>query len=227
MFGFKLKRRRADLARTLADDVTQPGDWDGWLAAATSIDHLHATCPHPGWLVYCAYWDGVSQDRMLDAALALAAIASERDPRAPLSPAVIRSLRDDDGPELGELILSLEHHPLTRHLVDVVPTQLNVVLQMAIGEERRARRRDAPPSPPDLGPFRHDPTGFARAELDAIVAAGYVLTIEAIFHRQQHLRESVATRAAAAAQLLHGSFAGFRDEALAIQRAAYRWERRG
>jgi hypothetical protein len=225
MFGRKLKQRRADLGRTLADDPTQPPGWESWTAAATSVDQLHATCPHPGWLAYCAYWADVSQDKLLEATMALLCLASERDPTPSLSPAIVKSLRDDDGPDLGSLLLALEQpHPMTLGLVDLVPSQLNFTLLGAVGEARIARRNEAAaPAAIDLGPFRTDPGALATAEVDAIKAAGYVLAIEAIFHRSKNLRESLATRAAASAALLCGSFAGFHDEAMTIERRIYGW----
>lgn len=260
MFGLTLRGRRKDLERTLRDDPTQPVGWESWLAAATSIDHLHASCPQPGWLVYCAYWAKVPQDKLLDGALALGVLACERHEAGPILPARMRTLRDLDWPDLAALMFDLlQPSATTRLVVDLVPTQENSLLYH-LGELMIANREDAegdddedddddlddedlmatalddvldiygvrsaagaPGDASLLGPYREDPTALGKDVVAPLVAAGYVLTIETLFHRARGLREALTTRSAAAASLLRPIAPAFHDEALALLRTTYGW----
>lgn len=219
VFGFKLKARKKDLAAWLREDVLQAPGWEDWLGAAASIDELHASCTQSGWLVYCAYFDGVSSDKLFAAAIEIGALAADRDPDAPVRSKTVRALDDLDGPALEGIVLDLERrYPLARQLVRMLPAQVNWWMMQLFD----ARRADDDAALPNLDPYRTDPhSDQARGVADAVVAAGYVCLVEAVYHKLKRLRESLAISTAASASALRGSYVGFDIDALAIQRRTF------
>ena len=222
----RLRPRRANLERTLAEDICQPAGYIEWLGGARSIRELHQTCAEPGWLVYCGYWDGISQDRCLDALIKAARFASENIPRCPIPARLLDSLADKDWPDLVDIMLDLERrHPLIAALVDALPTQLNYTLGAANAPRllfRDVELADMREQQAEHGPYR-SATELGVTESDALLAAAFVLVIEALFHRHEGLREALTVRAAAASSLLAAAAPDDKSELVAIVRETYGW----
>lgn len=216
-----LGRRRQHVVRALAMDPSQPADHASWLSGATSIDHMHESCPRPGWLVYCAYFADVTQDRLLAGAMDVARLALTLDRRPPFEAALFDELREMSYPDLiATMEACLEAAPGARGWCDAVPTQHNpllVDLTRHVEDELDALDDER------AGPYR-------VADLDAADqarAAAYAMSLEAHAHRQHGLREALTARSAASAALFAMAYGTshptFESSATAALRAAYGW----
>lgn len=228
---FRVMRRRALLAEALKCDPAQPQDYAAWLREARSIEELHATCPRPGWLVYCAYFAELPQDLILDGALSLGRHATSIDARAPFPATYFDRLPDLAYPDLRATIRdALASAPGADAWCQAVPSQYNPDLAYAddildgileddggeVDEPAQAR-----------GPYRVE----AAEAVDRARAAAYALTLEAFAHRQRGLREALTARSAAAAALFTTAFEAveprFHEKATTLLRVAYLWPTAG
>jgi hypothetical protein len=216
VFGlFPLKRRRADLDRTLRADLAQPAGWQPWLDNATSISQLHASCPQPGWLVHCAYWADVSQDKLLEGALALGRLACERDPTPPISPATIDTLRDQSWPDLATMMFDLlVASPTTRLVVELLPTQPNSLMWPLTN--LLTRWHDHQEIEADVRRWGREPHDDDVADLEAAEAAWAAADVAA--NAADADRSDDAASAAAAAAIMTAVTAGDRLGRRATQR---------
>jgi hypothetical protein len=216
MFGaLRLWPRRPRLRAALAADCTQPQDVGAWLEGARSVVELHARCPHPGWLVYCAYFDGVRQDPLALGTVELLRDALALDPRAPFDASVLDRLDELPYPELADLVVHvLRRAPGALVIADAVPTQDNPALfelDLALQDLREEQ---------DAGAYR----GAATDDRDTLLAAAYSLGLEVKAHRARGLREAVTRRSAATAALLSRALGpSFEARALATLRHRYGW----
>src|SRR5204863_9788038 len=64
-----LWNQRRKIRGSVSRDLLRAEDPAPWLADAASTLHLRTSCPHPAWLVHCAYWAEVRQADLLSGVL--------------------------------------------------------------------------------------------------------------------------------------------------------------
>lgn len=202
----KLWSLRRQLRSSIPRDPLTTMDPIPWLDAAGSVAHLRATCTQPNWLAHCAYWAGVSQDKILEAAIAagLHVKAVGSDPMPWLGEV---ELRRQPFPELAHMIHVIEkRHPAIKAIEGYFPSGGNYLLSQHLGDRQ---------------PRQLPKTGIAP---DDAIAAGYVLMIVAVFHRERGLREALALVCGAAATMFALGAPAERKALLDLQRSIYGWE---
>jgi hypothetical protein len=201
----KLWSLRRKLRGSIPRDPLTTLDPGPWLDAAASVTHLRATCTQPNWLVHCAYWAGVSQDKLLEAALAAGQHVKAHAPE--LFPELGDvELRRTPFPELAGKIHAIERkHPAIKAIEGYFPSGGNFLISQHLGD-RHPRKLPA--------------TGLAPGDA---IAAGYVLMIVAVFHRERGLREALALVCGAAATMFALGAPAERKALLDLQRSTYGW----
>jgi hypothetical protein len=199
--------QRRKLRSSIPRDPLTTFDPAPWLDGAGSVMHLRASCPQPSWLVHCAYWAGVKQDLLLDAAIAAGLHVAQRGHADLLPELQSRTLRRVPYPELAEMIFAIERkHPAIKAIEAYFPSGGNFLLSSHLGD-RRPRKLDA---------------GTLTAS--AAVAAGYVLLLVSVFHRERGLREALALTCGGAATMFSIGMPGEARALLDLQRKTYGWE---
>ena len=228
MFGrhARLRRRRDHLARALAADGFTRLGWADWLEAARTVEDLHASCPDPGWLVYCAYFEEVRQDKLLAGVLAVAQLAATHDPHPLVGLTEVASWPEQSHPDLIARVVAIEgRYPIARSLLDLLATPTTWALADLSSTRAAAAIERGPVAPLERSPFREDPEAATRETAEGLVAAGFAAAMLCVPLRHDGVREALTTHAAAAAALLAGSYPSYVDDALAAARAAYGWTR--
>jgi hypothetical protein len=204
--SLKLWSLRRKLRGSIPRDPLTTIDPAPWLDGAGSVAHLRATCVQPSWLVHCAYWDGVSQDKLLEAAIAagLHMKVKGADLVPELGDVEMRRL---SFPYLAGRIHAIERQqPRIKAFEAYFPSGGNFLVSRNLGDRR----------PRQLG---KDPLTSEEA-----IAAGYVLMLVALFHRERGLREALALVCGGAASMFALGMPGEHKPLLDLQRSIYGWE---
>jgi len=199
-----LWNQRRKIRGSVARDLLRAEDPAAWLADAASLIHLRTTCPHPAWLVHCAYWAEVPQGKLLAGVLNGAEhmrLLSGGDPADSLLDLVSAPF-----PELAAKIHGLEKaYPPLRGLEQLFTAQWSLNMEFHLGV-RKPRGLEAHHLTPEV-----------------LMAGGFHLAIAAVFHASAGLRESLAVTASGMFTLFALARPSERSNLLAIQRAAYGW----
>ena len=202
----KLWNQRRNLRTSLPRDPLTIMDPGPWLERAASVPHLRATCTQPNWLVHCAYWAGVSQDRILEAAVAAGVHVSTKG--NDLMPELADvELRRQSFPVLAGRIREIERrHPVIEAIDGCFQFGGNFLIDQHLGERH---------------PRKIPKGGLEPADA---IAAGYVLMLVAVFHRERGLREALALVCGGAATMFALGMPEERTALLDLQRSTYGWE---
>lgn len=203
--ALSLWSQRRKIRGSVARDLLRAEDPARWLDDAASTLHLRTSCPHPAWLVHCAYWAEVPQARLLAGVLHGAEHMRQLAGGDPLSGSLLQLPRYSF-PDLAEKIHAIEErYPVLRGLEQLFAAQWNITMEHQLGT-----RRAAPLAAEDLTP-------------EVLMAGGFHLAIAAVFHASAGLRESLAVTASGMFTLFALARPAERGPLLAIQRASYGW----
>lgn len=200
-----LWNQRRKIRGSVSRDLLRNEDPAPWLEQAASTLHLRTSCPHPAWLVHCAYWAEVRQAPLLGGVLR----GAER----------MRQLAGGDTtsgsflelplhplPDLADKIHGIEKtYPVLRGFEQSFCAQWNLTMEHHLGP-----RRPRPFEDKDFTP-------------EVLMAGGFHLAIAAIFHASAGLRESLAVTASGMFTMFALARPSERASLLAIQRASYGW----
>ncbi len=224
----RMRARRPRLHALLEADRLQTGSWTTWLRTAPTFSALVESCERPGWLVYCAAVGGVHPDALVRGAVSIAGLAAARGTKVPLAAREAGRLAKSQATfaELIELIVQLEGAPRARARVDAFGWAASSTLRFHGGPRVLLRKYDADPvvAPQDMGPFRTNALPHPD-EVEADIAAGFVLAIETLFVHFERDVPGLVRRAAGAAALLEPTYPDFVPHALRMLRRAFGYGR--
>jgi len=200
-----LWNQRRKIRGSVSRDLLRAEDPAPWLADAGSVLHLRTSCPHPAWLVHCAYWAEIRQADLLAGVLRAAehmraAVGGDRVDGSMLELPLFSF------PDLAAKIHAIEdRYPALRGLEQLFTAQWNLTMEA------------------NLGPRR--PSALVAADLtpEVLMAGGFHLAIAAVFHASAGLRESLAVTASGMFTLFALARPAERAALLAIQRTSYGW----
>jgi len=200
-----LWNQRRKIRGSVARDLLKGDDPSPWLGSAASLVHLRTSCPHPAWLVHCAYWAGVPQKQMLVGVLEGAEHMRRLGGGDPASGSMF-DLVMEPFPDLAARIHGIEKaYPPLRGLEQLFTAQWNTTLEFHLGR-RKPGKLEA-----------------QHLTAEVMAAGGMILAMAAIFHASAGLRESLAVTASGMFTLFALARPDERENLLAIQRAAYGW----